>query len=163
MLSDKFLGAVLITMFSKHDTYMHLQHKRLVKPLAATGEARHFTTNSAAPSWFQDWCCAYPWPPGIGALQTMVMDERREGSWRIMEDDDFQRTFRKSQHSQEKALKFFRCTQGHLQHNASSTLVDLALGTDQGPGFRLVEEVLGRWIQSKLSSDWSSQSTKPSW
>lgn len=64
-----------------------------------------------------------------------------------MEDrDDFQGNFRKSQHSQEKALKSFRRTQtqelGHLQHDASSTLVDLALGTNQGPGFRLVDDRL---------------------
>ena len=152
-------------MFAKHDTYMHLQHQRLVKPLAATGEARHFTTNSAAPSWFQDWCCAYPWPPGISTLQTMVMDERREGSWRIIRGwwwfsenlpqiSTFPRKGPEELQSQELQ---------HLQHNASSTLVDLALGADQGPGFRLVEEVLCRWIQSKLSSDWFSQSTKPSW
>ena len=46
----------------------------------------------------------------------------------------------------EKALRSFRCTQtqelGHLQHDASSTLVDLALRTNQGPGFGLVDDRL---------------------
>lgn len=134
--------------------------------------ARHFTMNSAAPSWFQDWCCAYPWPPGIfQTLQTLVMDERQEGSLRSMEDgDDFQGNFHKSQHSitflRKGPEKFqvhsdprtgapsTRCVQYSRRSGASNVSASW-LSAGRWP--------LGRWIHSKLSSDWFRQSTKPSW
>lgn len=74
------------------------------------------------------------------------MRDRRDhwGAWRmVMIFREFPQI---STFPREKALRSFRCTQTqeleHLQHDASSTLVDLALGTNQHPGFRLVDDRL---------------------
>lgn len=80
-------------------------------------------------------------PPNRDGWETGGITEEHGGSWW------FSRKFPQiSTFPREKALKSFRCTRtqelGHLQHDASSTLVDLALGTYQRPGFRLVDDRL---------------------
>lgn len=148
--------------------YALIQHKRLVKPLALrerrdislwTPRHRHGSKTGAAHIHGH---------LGSKTLQTLVMDERQEGSLRSMEDgDDFQGISANLNIPKRKGPEKFqvhsdprtgapstRCVQYSRRSGASNVSASW-LSAGRWP--------LGRWIQSKLTSDWFRWSTKPSW
>ena len=146
-------------LYNIRDSWNHLHYGM---------SARHFTMNSAAPSWFQDWCCAYPWPPGIenplnpgDGWETGGITEEHGGSWWFSGKFPQISTFPRKgpekfqAHSDPRTgAPSTRCVQYSRRSGAWN---------ESGSWLSAGRWPLGRWIQSKLSSDWFRQSTKPSW
>ena len=165
MPNDKFLGAVIVNTCPKHDTYMHLYNIRdswnhlhygkgetFHYELRGTVMVPRLVLRISMATWHDGW-------------ETGGITEEHWGWWW------FSGNFRKSQHSitfpREKALRSFRCTRtqelGHLQHDALQYSRRSGAWNESGSWLSAGRWPLGRWIQSKLSSDWLRQSTKPSW
>ena len=168
----KFLGAVIVNICCPNMIlvwYMHLQHKRLVKPLALRERRdislwaprhRHGSKTGAAHihghlAFFKP---SKPWwwmrdrRDHWGARRMVMIFREHSANLNILKrkgPEKFQ------VHSDPRTgAPSTRCVQ-YSRRSGAWNESGSWLSASRGP--------LGRWIQSKLSSDWFRQSTKPSW